>query len=142
MKKIFVVSDGEYSDRRNVAAFDDKDMAEEYSKLYGLNDVEELDLNPSLPETPGRPSGMYAYRVVMDTKVGNALSIEQMAWQETDRHDGTVTTFEVHDGNWHKELREYFVWGRDKDHAVKIANEKRIAFMLNSIYGGQIDGIH
>lgn len=44
--KVYVVTDGEYSDFRIEGIFTEKDKAEKYADTFGYDNIEEWDLNP------------------------------------------------------------------------------------------------
>lgn len=137
-KTIYAVSSGNYSDYRVNALFSTKKAAKEFIELVGkkdnwcdFNDIEEYELDP--PAVDNLNSGLSVWLVEM-------------------RRDGTVERSHATDNDaydieyasnppdiWRKTKAPAFkgkpdvhdtlmvrAWAKDSDHAVKIANEKRI----------------
>jgi hypothetical protein len=122
-------SSGEYSDYGVEAIYSDEATALQCSKAYGWNDPVEMDLDP--PVRPEVKAGRINYRVLM--------------WVDDGKVYYTSHAGEPHE--WHKDwvedyrsycfarrkglLMTVYCWANDKDHAIKIANERRIAWKLN-----------
>jgi hypothetical protein len=113
--KIYLVTDGEYSDYRIVGAFSTMEKAERGKVLLAsYNDVEEFELDG----IPGSPPGLLPFKAVMKRNGDNAN-----AWRETIDGFKPAHRFTQWDGGmwfW------TYTFARDKEHAIKIANEKRI----------------
>jgi len=111
MKKIYLVSTGDYSEYRIEGVYSTKKKALEAKKRYGsMNDIEEYVID----EMPDCPNGLYLFEVVMD-RWGNSC---------TSNH---IDMRNIHYlWTWHDDNNIYFtLWAKDKKHAVKIANEHR-----------------
>ena len=117
--KVFVVTDGEYSSYRIRCACSTMEKAEEARIFYNSGrdiDIYELD---ALPETP---NGYLRWIVTMDHEGNSTVKREDSSekiyhdWQPYGQYfpQGSVI-FEM--------------YARDETHAVKIANEKRIALL-------------
>jgi hypothetical protein len=114
MAKVYLVSDGWYSDYHICGVYSTKALAEQARMLYVAgNDVEELELD-ALPE---HPPGLLAYRVVM-FRDGNVNKCERESVQG---HDERWSPYGTQAGKG----VVFRVWARDEEHAVKIANERR-----------------
>lgn len=110
--KLFVVTSGEYSDRKITGIYSSKEKAEWARQLYATyNDIEEWELD----SLPIHPPGMLLFMVRMDKS-------------------GTVVDFSHVDasGKWPRwspaieiPAVDFVVWARDIEHATKIANEQR-----------------
>lgn len=116
MKKIYVVTAGEYSDYRIQAVFSEKEIAEKYVKLFKKDSdfrVEEHDLNP---DKEGISNGYNPFYVIM-TREGECVSVNKDLSCYFDH--GSINV------GWDGNL-EVSLFAKDKKHAIKIANEKRL----------------
>lgn len=119
--KVYVVTRGSYSDYRIVGVFSSRKAAKDYANARDDHGWDEYEVNAL--EMP--PKGMKSYRVVMD-RHGNVPTnpsrypdqpyIEVQANEPEDAWDV-----------WDEKRGLFFadMWARDKEHAVKIANERR-----------------
>lgn len=115
MSKIYLVTEGSYSDYRVLGVYSSVEKAEHAKLLYVAdNDIEEYELD-AVPESP---PGLLAYVVLMEIS-GDVKRL----WQES------VAGFK---SRWHPEdlygsdpVAWFRIWARDEQHAVKIANEWR-----------------
>lgn len=117
MGKIYIVTEGSYSDYHIVGTFSTKEKAEEHSLLvlgeerqfYDAK-VEEWDID----EIVDHPKGMFFYNVVM-TKDGKTQECKNVGceYKNTDAPYGDNANF------------SFYMWARDEKHAIKIANERR-----------------
>lgn len=104
--KVYVVTQGEYSDYRIIGLFSSKDKADQLIASYppscysGQPRVEEYEL-----DKVGIPKGERLFRV--------SICVE-----------GGVGRMET------------YVWAKDKQHAAKIANERRVQTIANSTWEG------
>lgn len=117
-KKIYVVTQGSYSDYRIIATYDNKEDADECAAQYGPDAmIEEYDLNPSLPYE----RGVRKYEVYMN-KDGNA-----------DIYEGTCNSESIFFHRSTGEIVASFVvlCRGDSDLAVKIANERRVMLIAS-----------
>jgi hypothetical protein len=128
-RKVYLVSTGHYSDYSIDAVFDTRELAEMYVRTYPGNgkwdvpEIEEYDLNPHEPTIR---LGLVAHRIVMG-------------------RDGTTNHIETASRGGHPDEPETFISGpwkglgrdepatlvvhvlaRNEQHAVKIANERRV----------------
>lgn len=112
--KIYLVTDGKYSDFCVLGAFSTMEKAERGKVLLdSYNDIEEFELD-SVPEAP---PGLLPYGVNMK-KNGDAANAYR---KSTDGFEVSHRFSEWGDGTFYA-----YVYARDKEHAIKIANEKRI----------------
>jgi hypothetical protein len=122
MKTVYVVTCGTYSDYSICAVFSNKELAEDYinsfSKGYDNSlRIEEYELN-----VKGDLKGKKAFEIIIE-KNGNIKSVEY-----ADSYDltNTRTYFRLaHDKN----SLVVYCFAKDKNHAIKIANEKRIKYI-------------
>ena len=111
--KLYMVTDGHYSDYSVRGIYSTQEKAEWAKKVYKAdNEIDEIELD-ALPESP---PGMLWYSVDMDAQ-GNGMSVEvenaEYAHKDEWRPygDGVRVAF--------------YMWAKDEAHAVKIANERR-----------------
>lgn len=127
MTKIYAIFDGDYSDYHHVASFSTKEKADAFSIA--------LDLGPDQWE-----------EIELDNPLANFVNSGLALWSILMKRDGTVTYAEskkIRDYNF--EERSYvtqpglrdreryldvYCFARDKEHAIKIAGEKRTQSIL------------
>jgi hypothetical protein len=131
MKKLYVVTSGEYSDYEISAIFDTKELAEKYIDSFSLGyytemRIEEYDLNPN---KAALKKGHKAYFVRMD-KDGNTKEINILDC-DYGFDDGISYT---HD----QKLMNVHCFAKDEKHAIKITNEKRIQVLAYDTWGRAI----
>jgi hypothetical protein len=120
MAKVYLVSEGSYSDYHICGVFSTEEKARAAMELLADGDMEEFELDPVSPHPPG----MKYWSVQMHAD-GNVASLRQ----DSVSIDSPVNNREAPYG---KEAYWYFgVWARDREHAVKIANERRIQMLAS-----------
>lgn len=122
-RKIYLVTEGNYSDYHVCAAFSTRALAERYvglhkGELYSERQIEEVPLD----EIPVYPPGLLPFEVV----------IERSGEAEADlllpEHLTCPTALE----KWGStSCRVLHVWARNDEHAIKIANEQRLQAIAN-----------
>ncbi len=126
MTKVYIVTYGDYSAFHNVAAFSSKEKAEKFRTLYEFNDrIEVFELNEHKRQT--RPD-LVPYTVWM-TYEGEGEAYEE------DLYSFVTGEYQFEDET---EVKERCPWeespslelrckvlARDKEHALKITNERR-----------------
>lgn len=125
MKIIYIVTQGEYSEDSINAVFDSKELAESYVssfKDHALNGIciEEHKLNPFKEQIE---KGLKAYFIRIDRK-GQTESIY---------HQSSCSLFESSEYKitYDKKFMNVHCFAKDEEHAVKIANERRIVMISN-----------
>jgi hypothetical protein len=118
-KIIYVATDGDYSDFHIVGVYESKELAEE---IRGVGcDVEEWNLNTDIYE---RRQGLKRFGVCMD-KDGNGARILDY-WIDPRSPEDVIREY------YKIGLRATFeMWARDQEHAIKIANERRVQLIAN-----------
>ena len=122
MQKIYIVTQGEYSDYRICGVFDDKDLAGKFitsfnsPSYHDVMMIEEWNLNPYAPELK---EGHKPFFVRMK-KNGDTIEIELR--DAPYGFDGGATTEKF---DMLKNIQVY-CFAKDKQHAVKITNERRV----------------
>jgi hypothetical protein len=121
--KVYIVSQGEYSDYRVEAIFDEHHLEEarRFARMTG-GDLEENDpFEINAPNMDEPPPGVSYFRVCLKAD-GEALCRKyQLLNDDGCRHDCTWYVDEFH-GLWNVNVNLY---ARDDSHAVKVASEIR-----------------
>jgi len=123
MKRVYVVSVGEYSDRHTEAIFSTRDKAKAFMRAIpnrGYNDIEEWPVDK---HTYPRPDGLVPYRISMG-------------------RDGSVAwCYREANGEPARFMPEAYpphvcgiVMARDKRHAIKIANDMRRQVIAENLW--------
>jgi len=118
---IYAVSRGQYSDYGIVGLFSNKELAKEFIKLGGGDDIEEYELDQFKSHVR---KGFSSFHVQMD-KEGNTsnVHINNLEYNLEDRID---LQFEWKNYAYTGKVLLYTnVLASNKEHAVKITNEKR-----------------
>ena len=115
--KVYVVCFGAYSDRYVAGVFSNRDEANAWARANN-DDVDEFDLDPPLDEQAKRHirPGLSAYSVAMDHD-GNGAQV----WEQWVDPDESIAA------NGHRFNTE--CWASSKEHAIKIANDRRIQWL-------------
>jgi hypothetical protein len=129
MKKIYLVTAGEYSDYSIYGVYSTKELAEEAAEQFNIRGgIETWDLDAIPDHPPGkvmwivnmRKDGSLvaegAYR--NGVRIGEANRIEYAPRWE---YDGRKKDY----GRGVTAYVSFYMWAEDKEHAVKIANERR-----------------
>lgn len=122
MNKVYVVTSGSDDDFGGVdAIFTDRDLAQKYIDSFGemhndFNYIEECEINPFEFELN---NGYKPYYVVID-KQGKIeeckISYSSSGFENENRRCGFYVTNDIY----------VHVFAKDENHAIKIANEKRV----------------
>ena len=139
----FLVTTGSYSDYGVVGVCSTMEKAEELKKLTAAdNDIEEMILD----KFPDHPTGHYWYEVTMDGK-GNTtriISEDCISINNKTNHE----EWWPYGGGCHcpacrtspntlslDESMIFRMWAKDENHAIKIANERRIRLIETNSWG-------
>ena len=128
--KVYTVSDGEYSDWHIVGIFSDEKLAEKAAAYWDVNDyIQEYEVDK---ETPQLPEGMLAFAVPME-KTGDAplRSCARGVRARPYRCSGDDVG-KIHRWRSDSESVVFYVFARNAEHAVKIANEKRTGLLAGN----------
>ena len=125
MTTIFGVTSGEYSDYHVEGLFDSQEKAQayiDYENAHGYGDfgIEEWELNQHYDPIQ---RGLTCYRVFfVDITQGDATANPRSATDEV----------EVSSRNYRTHVPNYttYVWAKNEQGALKIANERRVQFLL------------
>ena len=124
MSKVYLVTDGDYSDYRVLGVYSSMEKAEHAKLLYAAdNDVEEYELD-AVPESP---PGLLAYVVIMEL----SGDVSHM-WQESVK--GFKSRWHPGDPYGSAPVAWFRIWARDEQHAVKIANEWRAQIIAMGLW--------
>jgi hypothetical protein len=122
MSSVFVVIGGEYDDWSIEGGYTTKEKAEEMSKLAGGAYVREIELDTY----PEHPEGTYLYQVEMK-KTGEVLEVMCGTNVVYGREEVDPTCIDE------VVLSAYFrMWARDREHAIEIANERRLKILAEN----------
>ena len=131
--KVYIASEGCYSDWCILGVYSDIEKAKKAAAYWNGNDyVEEYEVDK---ETPQLPEGMLAFAVPME-KTGDAPLRE---WGSNGRRAYPYRCSSEYVGKIHRWSNEgtavvFFVFARDVEHAVKIANEKRAGLLAGNTW--------
>lgn len=127
MDKVYIVTDGEYSDYRVVGVFDEKQKAQAMVDLYDCNElIEEFALNKLYaPEE----NGLYLFKVWFKDD-GEVTKVKA----EMDTMTAIDTLYLLRSKDQEAYYYNYSagyttMWARDKEHAIKTYSERR-AFLI------------
>jgi hypothetical protein len=127
MTSVWVVEDGEYSDYRVVGVFSSKKNAERVCKLTG-GEIAKWRMNPAIDELN---AGLHFYRVEIakDGTVSHCGRHEPSTYDIDGTYESTPwVDYRDHSLGVHLIVR---VWASDDNHAIKIANERRMQKIAN-----------
>jgi hypothetical protein len=129
--KVYLISDGEYSDYKVRCICSTLEKAEYAKKFYAAY-IGEYELD----ELPEHPQGMFLHEVVMD-EGGNALSSNRISGDNclvVDQYGVVKCEWEP----WPRcKLQSshrgvlFYMWAVDEKHAIKIANERRVMLIAS-----------
>lgn len=117
MAKIFLVTDGDYSDFYIRGAFSTMELAVEAQRIWGANSqIDEFEIDQVPKRSRMVPAGMYVFSIGM----ANDGAVKYHSFQDATESFEPDTNPSVWCGTL--QMR---VMARDLEHAVKIVNEKR-----------------
>lgn len=120
--KVYLVTEGTYSDYRVTAVFSSKEKAEEYMETFPshyYNNLKEYELDPNAVEL--HKEGYSNWYVRMDG-FGNTATVYDEPTSNQATYESVFRT------------KKWFVIrciARSEEHAIKIANERRIALLAS-----------
>ena len=120
--KLLLVAAGYYSDYHLCGIYSTQEKAEYAKKLYDADEIEEY----ALDELPVHPKGMLLFSVSMK-KDGDDSHVYQRDASEAEDADEWQPL-----GN-PTERFEFHMWAKDEEHAIKIANERRVQLIANNL---------
>lgn len=126
-KTVYIVTSGSYSDYNIDAVFDDKERAEALARMIEDAEIEEWPLNPPFSFNPREHAGMLLWRVYYCARwfrdqnewwavQSNPLEHQASSWEPDPLGTG---------------YGGVFVWASDKEHALKIAQDKRAEYLAH-----------
>ncbi len=125
MAKVYMVTDGSYSDYRVLGIYSTKAKAEKAKVLFNAdNEIDTIDLDV----VPKTPRGMLRWVVTMghNGDTGGAR-------RETCEYNYVRASLYVPWGGANAIMQAY-VWAKDEEHAVKVANEWRTRIVANNLW--------
>jgi len=134
--KVWLVSVGEYSDYRVLYIFDENhriEAAEAAELIGGRMEEDAFELNSFLPDKP--PAGMRFFVVEMN-KSGHAEFSQRFLLTDEGKLRETKYFVRTHKTDPIKRKSYWrlyvYLYARDKQHAVKIANEIRVQILAGA----------
>jgi hypothetical protein len=121
--KLYLVSNGEYSDYHFCGIYTTKELAKEAIKYYGsIRDIEEIETDVF----PEHPKGYYRFDIEM-TENGDVIISKYADCSNIDV-DQSIYFYVLADNLRLK------CWAKDEKHAIKITNEIRAQLIANNNY--------
>lgn len=130
MKKVYIITDGDYSDYHIVAVFDDKKLANKFIKKFYIGNyyeprIEEHELNP-LQELSKKGCNAYFINISQDGERLDFVSPEYASVSDFNRYNEPPKLYyPIVDYNENHKMFYMTIWAKDKAHAKKIAIDKR-----------------
>jgi hypothetical protein len=125
---VYIVSRGQYSDRRVVAVYTDSGVALKAQELYDVeNEIEEFELDV----VPKTPPGLFPWSVAINEN-GDLPTRYDGNPQREHFDDDFKEMYMPYSMTGHEGLLVFYVWARDAEHAVKIVGEKRSQLIASS----------
>jgi len=128
-KTIFVITTGDYSDYHIVALFSTKEKAEEYiawadkSARDFTGEIEEWELDGTNDNVRDAfKNRLQTWCIELHGMTGGFKSASKLGWPDYPGAEGSRN----YNGDFYTTC-----WARDKKHAIKIANERRIAYKMS-----------
>lgn len=125
--KVYVVTEGEYSDYKVCAVFSTIEKANEYSEMFSMNTPNEYELDERNGFIESHKGLKYFY-VDMERN-GNTVAVGK---NEEDDLDFSRVKDHIIQDEYGPDYICVNCWAKDEKHAVKIANEKRIQLIANN----------
>lgn len=121
MTTLYMVTDGCYSDYRICGIYSTPEKAAHAKLLFNAdNEIEEIELDA----VPSTPPGLLPWNVKMD-KNGNTDRVYRDSAETSPSYEWAPY------GDAYASFVLFRIWARDEDHAIKIANEKRVALIAS-----------
>lgn len=141
MKKVYIVTIGEYSDYKILAIFSTKERAGEYIRLFvekgnwaGKGEIEEYPVD-QWKDFANIKKDKVGYLVIM-TKEGKMVNVYKNYvydnLKEFKNHINKKYSFQKM-GKYKGSLH-ILVLAKNEQHAIKIANEKRVQLIANNLW--------
>jgi hypothetical protein len=147
MGSIYVIEQGCYSDKKIVGVFSTKEKAEAYASVFQRGRSSDVDVTAYELDVQTTPPGLFPFEVRLVEKGGEQFPFEFGAdatpMDRPPNTDRIWPTKPVHRYEYRPEAKQhvYFpteidlkdlsteCWARDAEHAIKIASERRAAFL-------------
>lgn len=110
--KIYILTSGGYSDYRVEGVFSTEEKALYAKRLLMADEIDEWEVD----EIPEHPIGLLRYWVRMNADGNQVYSGQDGNFSKPDWEPGRFDKYVV-----------FHMWASDEQHAIKIANERRIA---------------
>ena len=125
MAKVYMVTDGWYSDYRVLGIYSTKAKAEKAKVLFNAdNEIDTIDLDV----VPKTPRGMLKWVVEMDRN-GNVNDVSR---ETCEYPSSSASVWKPFDSD--VTYLRAALWAKDEEHAVKVANEWRTRIVANNLW--------
>lgn len=160
MSKVYVITQGEYSDYSTVNVLSTQELAEEFKDYYnnlvdkyGQCDIEVYELDKWIPQFRQGLS-QYHVEIERDGTVRECRKIDGIDdyYPDVVLRSGAKKGYIRNSPEWSivsKDLDKYCVpvlyiksWAKDKEHAIKIANEKRTSLLSQGLIPDSVVDIY
>ncbi len=124
--KVYIVSEGNYSEYHVIGIYSLMENAEYAKKIYYAdNDIQEMEMD----FIPKHPYGLLLFHVAMD-RDGNTNYVhrEGCSVHREECSNYVEREWKPYGDNKHVSFTS---WAKDEGHAIKIANEKRVMLIEN-----------
>lgn len=119
MNKIYLISDGEYSDYRITAAYSTMELAQGHVDLMG-GQIELYDVDPNYKERiPNYKEGYFPFRIIYDIDE-NTFEVKKYTWSESSNDVNYCLPY----GGKANDRWAIRCIAQDEFHALKISNER------------------
>ena len=136
MTKLFMLTQGSYSDYHVCGIYSTQELAGRASVLFGddNNDVKEIELD----EIPEAPPNLIRFQVEMGRN-GEAPWLRRVA--AVTGHGAPYFYERSFSPNKNLQVAVVCVWAEDPTHAIKIVNEKRIQMVASGEWDAGVEAI-
>jgi hypothetical protein len=126
MSKVYVLTDGCYSDYRVRGIYDNMEDFNKANRLLKGNEVLTLELN-EMP-VKNSPEGFLPFEVILQ-KGGDVEEVNEVCYAYVEDREGNYGWEAFNSAS---DCLSFFMWARDKDHAIKIAGERRSILLAHN----------
>jgi len=126
--KVYIVTSGSYSDYQIDGVFSTEERAEAFITATGLYDGRAVRWDVDL-DAEKIDRGLVHYKVDMDIE-GNVRHMKKSTPVCPERAFGRIRGYDHKGSQW----LEAYIWARNEEHAVKIANERRTRILALNLW--------
>ncbi len=127
MEEVYVVTAGSYSSYHIVGVFSNEGLAKiQKDAISDSNDIEKYTIDKIHPKLL---QGYKRYIIFEMDRDGNSQDIDLDDVDNYEDKNSALCILSLGKREW-----DFIIWGKDKFHAVKIANEYRIQLIENNLW--------